>query len=89
MVSIPETYRTLSGEPDILEEKIRALDRLAEIGLNVTLVPAIERGVNEHEIGQDHRLCDQASRRSRDQLPAGISCRTPCATRPDEPDDHS
>ena len=47
-----ETYRVIRGEPDILVEKIRALDRLAEIGLNVVLVPAIERGVNEHEIGR-------------------------------------
>ena len=47
-----ETYRILRGEPDILEEKLRALDRLAEISLNVTLVPAIERGVNEHEVGK-------------------------------------
>ena len=47
-----ETYRILRGEPDILDEKLRALDRLAEIGLNVTLVPAIERGVNEHEVGK-------------------------------------
>jgi uncharacterized radical SAM superfamily Fe-S cluster-containing enzyme len=47
-----ETYRILRGEPDILDEKLRALDRLAEIGLNVTLVPVIERGVNEHEVGK-------------------------------------
>src|SRR5215469_13645279 len=47
-----ETYRVLRGEPEILEEKFRALDRLADIGLNVTLVPAIERGVNEHEVGK-------------------------------------
>src|ERR1035437_4455421 len=47
-----ETYRIIRGEPDILEEKLRALDRLASIGLSVTLVPAIERGVNEHEIGR-------------------------------------
>jgi uncharacterized radical SAM superfamily Fe-S cluster-containing enzyme len=47
-----ETYRVIRGEPDILEEKLKALDRLAQIGLNVTLVPAIERGVNEHEIGK-------------------------------------
>ena len=47
-----ETYRILRGEPNILEEKLRALDRLAKIGLNVTLVPAIERGVNEHEVGK-------------------------------------
>jgi uncharacterized radical SAM superfamily Fe-S cluster-containing enzyme len=48
----PETYRIIRGEPDILEEKIRALDRLAEIGCSVVLVPAIERGVNEHEVGE-------------------------------------
>ena len=47
-----ETYRILRGEPNILEEKLRALDRLAEIGLSVTLVPAVERGVNEHEVGK-------------------------------------
>lgn len=47
-----ETYRILRGEPDILEEKLRALDRLAQIGLNVTIVSAIERGINEHEIGR-------------------------------------
>jgi len=48
----PETYRILRGEPNILDEKLRALDRLAQIGLSVTLVPAIERGVNEHEVGK-------------------------------------
>src|SRR6185436_1464711 len=47
-----ETYRIIRGEPDILEEKLRALDRLAEIGLRVVLVPAIERGVNDHEVGK-------------------------------------
>ncbi len=48
----PETYRVLRGEPDILPEKLRALDRLAEAGCTVILVPAIERGVNEYEIGR-------------------------------------
>lgn len=47
-----ETYRILRGEPDILEEKLLALDRLAQAGINVTLVPAIERCVNEHEVGR-------------------------------------
>lgn len=47
-----ETYRILRGDPDVLNEKLRALDRLAQIGLNVTIVPAIERGVNEHEVGR-------------------------------------
>ena len=47
-----ETYRVLRGEPDILEQKLRALDRLAEIGLPVVLVPAVEREVNLHEVGR-------------------------------------
>ena len=47
-----ETYRIIRGEPDILPEKLRALDRLAEIDCDVILVPAIERGVNEHELGR-------------------------------------
>lgn len=47
-----ETYRIIRGEPDILPKKLRALDRLAEIGCTVILVPAIEREVNEHEIGK-------------------------------------
>src|SRR6185295_4811504 len=42
----------LRGDADIVDEKIRALDRLAAAGLNVTIVPAIERGVNEHEVGR-------------------------------------
>jgi 7,8-dihydro-6-hydroxymethylpterin dimethyltransferase len=47
-----ETWRIIRGEPDILDEKLRALDRLASIGCSVILVPAVERGVNEGEIGQ-------------------------------------
>ncbi len=47
-----ETYRRIRGEPDILAEKLRALDRLASIGLGVVLVPAIERGINLHEVGE-------------------------------------
>ena len=47
-----ETYRIIRNEPDILPEKLEALDRLADIGCPVILIPAIERGVNEHEIGK-------------------------------------
>ncbi|MDP9381000.1 MAG: radical SAM protein [Chloroflexota bacterium] len=47
-----ETYRVIRAEPDILPAKLRALDRLAEIGCGVVLVPAIQPGVNEHEIGR-------------------------------------
>jgi uncharacterized radical SAM superfamily Fe-S cluster-containing enzyme len=46
------TYEMLRGEPDILPEKLRALDRLAGTGCHVVLVPAVERGVNEHEVGR-------------------------------------
>ena len=46
------TSLTLRGEEHIVEERIRALDKLAAAGMYVTLVPAIERGVNEHEIGR-------------------------------------
>ena len=47
-----ETFRIIRGEPDLLATKMRALDRLAEIGCTVILVPAIERGVNEREVGR-------------------------------------
>jgi uncharacterized radical SAM superfamily Fe-S cluster-containing enzyme len=46
-----ETYRALRGEPGILPQKLRALDRLAEIGCHVVLVPAVDRSVNLHEVG--------------------------------------
>ncbi len=46
-----ETLRIIRGEADLLPTKLRALDRLAEAGCDVVLVPAIERGVNEEEIG--------------------------------------
>lgn len=54
-----ETYRVIRGDANLLEEKLRALDRLASAGMHVTLVPAIERGVNDHEIG---RILDFAIR---------------------------
>jgi hypothetical protein len=45
------TYQTLRGDPDLLPVKMRALDRLAAADLSVILVPAVERGVNDQEIG--------------------------------------
>ncbi|MFQ5611519.1 MAG: radical SAM protein [Anaerolineae bacterium] len=47
----PATNLALRGKPDLVEDKLRALDRLAEIDVRVVLVSAIEREVNEHEIG--------------------------------------
>ena len=48
------------------------LDRLAAVGLRVTLVPAIERGVNEHEVGAIVDFAISTPGRSGDQLPAGV-----------------
>ena len=45
-----ETYLTIRGE-DLLELKLRALDRLHDAGLDVALVAAIEQGVNVDEVG--------------------------------------
>ncbi|MCY4087801.1 MAG: radical SAM protein [Actinomycetia bacterium] len=45
-----ETHLAIRGK-DLREEKERALDVCSEVGLRVALVAAIEKGVNEHEIG--------------------------------------
>ena len=44
------THQVIRGR-DLREDKRRTLDRCAEAGLSVTLVAAIEKGVNEHEVG--------------------------------------
>jgi uncharacterized radical SAM superfamily Fe-S cluster-containing enzyme len=46
-----ETHLAIRGR-DLREDKRRALDHCAEAGLNVTLVAAVERRVNEHEVGE-------------------------------------
>jgi len=45
-----ETSIRLRGK-NLVDEKLRALDRLADAGLKAILVAAVERGVNEHEAG--------------------------------------
>ncbi len=45
-----ETYVAIRGE-NLLELKLKALDRLAEKGMDAVLVAAIERGVNTDEVG--------------------------------------
>jgi tetraether lipid synthase len=44
------THREIRGR-DLREIKQRALDNCAQAGLTVTLAAAIERGLNEHELG--------------------------------------
>ena len=45
-----QTHQALRGK-DLLKTKLKALDRLAEAGMDVVLVSAIEKGVNHGEIG--------------------------------------
>src|ERR671937_1691844 len=45
------TQVAIRGKP-LTEEKLRALDRCADAGVSVSLAAAIERGVNEHEVGE-------------------------------------
>ncbi|GAA2007252.1 hypothetical protein GCM10009799_38520 [Nocardiopsis rhodophaea] len=44
------THRAIRGK-DLRELKRRALDNCAEAGLTVTLVAAVERDLNDHEVG--------------------------------------
>lgn len=46
------TNELIRGKRDLLALKLKALDRLAEKDMRVVLVAAIERGINEHEIGR-------------------------------------
>jgi uncharacterized radical SAM superfamily Fe-S cluster-containing enzyme len=46
-----QTHQALRGK-DLLQDKLKALDRLAQAKLDVVLVPAIEKGVNHDEIGK-------------------------------------
>ena len=45
-----QTHESIRGK-DLLPTKLKALDRLTDAGLDVALVPAIEKGVNHDEIG--------------------------------------
>ena len=47
----PATNVALRGREDLVETKIKTLDRLAQAGVRAVLVAAIERGINDHEIG--------------------------------------
>jgi tetraether lipid synthase len=46
-----ETHVAIRGK-DLRAEKERALERCSELGLTVTLACAVEKGVNEHEVGE-------------------------------------
>jgi uncharacterized radical SAM superfamily Fe-S cluster-containing enzyme len=46
------TNMALRGRADLIDTKLRTLDRLDEADVRVVLVAAVERGINEHEIGR-------------------------------------
>ena len=46
----PSTYQAIRGE-DLLDTKLRALDRINDAGLTAVLVAAVERGINVDEVG--------------------------------------
>ena len=46
-----DTYRSLRGRP-LLTQKLRAVERCAEAGLAVVLVPTVVPGVNDGELGE-------------------------------------
>ena len=74
------THREIRGR-DLREIKQRALDNCAEAGLTVTLVAAIERGLNDHELGDivEHGLAHPAVRSCRSspsRTRAGMSSST-------------
>ena len=45
-----DTYRALRGRP-LLAQKVRAVERCAEAGLAVVLVPTVAPGINDGELG--------------------------------------
>jgi len=47
-----ETNVKIRAEHNLFEEKLLALDRMASVGLNAVLVPAIDSTINLHEIGE-------------------------------------
>ena len=65
-----ETHLALRGR-DLRETKQKALDNCAEAGLTVTLVAAVEKDLNDHELGAIVRygLAHPAVRV--DRVPAG------------------
>ena len=44
--------RSRSAAASLIEEKLRALERCAEAGVSVSLAAAVERDLNEHEVGR-------------------------------------
>lgn len=46
------TNELLRGRADLIDIKLKALERMARADVRVVLVAAVERGINEHEVGR-------------------------------------
>jgi uncharacterized radical SAM superfamily Fe-S cluster-containing enzyme len=46
------TNEKLRGNPNLLEEKLQAIENLAFVGIAITLVMTLAKGINDHEIGE-------------------------------------
>ncbi|NIR48620.1 radical SAM protein [candidate division KSB1 bacterium] len=55
----PEVYKTIRGE-DLLGKKLQALEKLEKYNVPVVLVPAIYKGLNDHEIGPMIKLLTES-----------------------------
>ena len=79
-----ETHPTMRGR-DLRRDKERALEACAELGIGVTLVAALERGVNEHAAGAVLRLGVSNPAVNSVVFQPGHPPRSPPRVRPDEP----
>ena len=46
-----DIYRRTRGRP-LMDEKMRAVDRIMDTDMKIVLVPTIVRGFNDHQVGQ-------------------------------------
>jgi uncharacterized radical SAM superfamily Fe-S cluster-containing enzyme len=46
------TYGKLRGNPNLLEEKLHAVENLSFAGVAITLIMTLVKGINDHEIGE-------------------------------------
>ena len=67
---------------DLRGVREKALERLNRHGISTTLVVTVEKGVNDDEIGQDHRLRARAAVRARRDVAAGAGRRPRRGLRP-------
>ena len=56
---------------DLRDIRAKALERLNRLGISTTLVVTLKKGVNDGEIGRDHRLRAAAAVRARRDVSAG------------------